>query len=263
MRRNQRHSPTFSVSALDLFASALGTFVLLTIFLFPYYINEEKRQTKQEELITDLTDSQQNLIECQQQKNEQQSEQQQLLLQLQTALSEAVKPVIAAPLPVDTGKLQSCQRQQVQQSKKLQRCQRQKQQCQRQLANTFLTLVLKWKTERQDIDLHVKDPNGNTFFYKKHNRNQVHFNSVAELSVDSVQGPGIEIWEHPQAIAGRYQVFANLYDRVGNIANPKVSTTLYYRGGSYKLPTVQLIQEEKKYLIATVIVSKTGKVTIK
>lgn len=40
MRRPNREINIFSMSALDLFASALGAFVLLTIILLPYYLNE-------------------------------------------------------------------------------------------------------------------------------------------------------------------------------------------------------------------------------
>ena len=36
-RRSRRHLEIFSISALDLFASALGAFILVTMILFPYY----------------------------------------------------------------------------------------------------------------------------------------------------------------------------------------------------------------------------------
>lgn len=259
MKRIQRTPPTFSISALDLFASSLGTFVLLTIFLFPFYTNEASQQGQIDDLATALEDSQQLEQQCQQQTTQQQqhivsltAEQQKLLDKLNNQV--AVK--------VDDKPLKKCQQQRSQKTQQLQRCQQQKRQCEAQLQGTFLTLVLKWTTERQDVDLHVQDPQGNTFFYKKHNRNGVHFKSRAELSVDSVQGPGIEIWEYPQARAGTYQIYANLYDRVGNVANPVIKTTLYYRGGSKKLPQVTLTQEDKKRLIATVYVSKQGKVSI-
>jgi hypothetical protein len=36
-RRQRRHIEIFSISALDLFASALGAFILVTMILFPYY----------------------------------------------------------------------------------------------------------------------------------------------------------------------------------------------------------------------------------
>lgn len=39
MRRRNREISIFSMSALDLFASALGAFILLTIVIFPYFPN--------------------------------------------------------------------------------------------------------------------------------------------------------------------------------------------------------------------------------
>lgn len=40
MRRLNRETTVFSTSAIDLFASALGAFILLVMILFPYYRNE-------------------------------------------------------------------------------------------------------------------------------------------------------------------------------------------------------------------------------
>ena len=40
MRRPNRDTTVFSTSAIDLFASALGAFILLVMILFPYYRNE-------------------------------------------------------------------------------------------------------------------------------------------------------------------------------------------------------------------------------
>ncbi len=37
MRRNRRNISVFSISALDLFAAALGAFILIVLVLFPYY----------------------------------------------------------------------------------------------------------------------------------------------------------------------------------------------------------------------------------
>ena len=39
MRRLNRETTVFNTSAIDLFASALGAFILLVMILFPYYRN--------------------------------------------------------------------------------------------------------------------------------------------------------------------------------------------------------------------------------
>jgi len=41
MRRRSREIQVFSLSALDLFASAMGTFILIAVILFPYYLKNE------------------------------------------------------------------------------------------------------------------------------------------------------------------------------------------------------------------------------
>ena len=41
MKRRSRELVIFSMSALDLFASALGAFILVTIILLPYYLKHD------------------------------------------------------------------------------------------------------------------------------------------------------------------------------------------------------------------------------
>ena len=41
MKRRSREVVIFSMSALDLFASALGAFILVTIVLLPYYLKHD------------------------------------------------------------------------------------------------------------------------------------------------------------------------------------------------------------------------------
>jgi|APTNR8051073442_1049403.scaffolds.fasta_scaffold01546_4 multidrug efflux pump subunit AcrA (membrane-fusion protein) len=49
LARRRQSMDILSVSALDLFASALGTFMLLVIMLFPYYLKEPVRQAEEEQ----------------------------------------------------------------------------------------------------------------------------------------------------------------------------------------------------------------------
>lgn len=44
MKKRSREINVFSMSALDLFASAMGAFILVMIILFPYYLNTSKVQ---------------------------------------------------------------------------------------------------------------------------------------------------------------------------------------------------------------------------
>jgi len=47
MRSPSRQLNIFSVSALDLFASAMGAFVIITVILFPYYLKSDKALAKE------------------------------------------------------------------------------------------------------------------------------------------------------------------------------------------------------------------------
>lgn len=211
MKRLNREINIFSMSALDLFASAMGTFILLTVVLFPYYL-------KNADIVKTISTLRQELEKTQQ--------------QLQN------KP--------ETDNLKQDLKN-----------------CQEKLKQTFLAVVMKWQTQKQDVDLHVIDPNNNEFYYQKHNRNRSYFpNANAELSVDTTNGPGIEIWENPLAKPGIYKIYAHLYARKGNHNNPIIKTTLYYRDGSKTLPNITLNQTTDKKLIAEIEVNADGKLLV-
>jgi hypothetical protein len=53
LARRRQSMDILSVSALDLFASALGTFMLLVIMLFPYYLKESVREAEEEQAVSD------------------------------------------------------------------------------------------------------------------------------------------------------------------------------------------------------------------
>jgi len=65
MRSPSRQINIFSVSALDLFASAMGAFVIIAVILFPYYMKADALQPKDIEVVfvCDTTGSMQNHID--------------------------------------------------------------------------------------------------------------------------------------------------------------------------------------------------------
>ena len=65
MKRGGRDISIFSMSALDLFASALGAFILIAIVLFPFFPN-----ISPEEAVRQLAKSQAELRACQAEKNQ-------------------------------------------------------------------------------------------------------------------------------------------------------------------------------------------------
>jgi hypothetical protein len=220
MKRLNRDINIFSMSALDLFASAMGTFILLVVVLFPYYL-------KNAEIVEKMSALRQELAKAQEQNPQ----------------------------------LEKCQTQKSNLQSEIKTLKRDLKNCHQKLRQTFLAVVMKWETKRQDIDLHIIDPDNNEFYYKKHNRHRSHFPNVnAELSVDTIKGPGIEIWENQRIKQGLYNVYAKLYARKGNSKNPVVRTTIYYRDGSKKLPNITLHETNKKKLIATIEINAEGEV---
>jgi hypothetical protein len=117
MRRPSRDTSVFTTSAVDLFASALGAFILLVMLLFPYYRNAgddtayarildimEQRDLNAGELAELLATSKQASNELQQLNEvnrgleERLSRQRTLLADLKTQLAESPSP---APKPVE------------------------------------------------------------------------------------------------------------------------------------------------------------------
>lgn len=227
MKRRNRDINIFSISALDLFASAMGVFILLTVVLFPYYLKNSEIMARMSAMRQELEQTQAQLAQSQQQLSECEAQRAELQGQIDS-LEQQVKN------------------------------------CHDQLKQTFLAVVIKWATDKQDVDLHIIDVAGHEFYYSRHNRDRSHFsNSNAELSVDTTNGPGIEIWEEPRAQPGRYKIYLNLYSRNDNSQNPLVKTTIYYRDGGKKLPDITLTQERRKQLVATVEVNADGSVEVR
>lgn len=57
MRRPSRQLNIFSISALDLFASAMGAFVIITVILFPYYMKNDEAIAKARVLSAQLEEA--------------------------------------------------------------------------------------------------------------------------------------------------------------------------------------------------------------
>ena len=66
MRKRNREINIFSMSALDLFASGMGAFILIMLILMPYYLNKARPlQEKIKDLQTRLASVQKQLQQCQ------------------------------------------------------------------------------------------------------------------------------------------------------------------------------------------------------
>src|SRR6202035_684926 len=64
MRRPNRNIEIFSMSVLDLFAAALGAFILVSVILFPNYMKQEKTALELQSTQKGLQSEQKSLNEC-------------------------------------------------------------------------------------------------------------------------------------------------------------------------------------------------------
>ncbi len=249
MRKKNREINIFSMSALDLFASALGAFILITIILFPYYLKVDRKvlaelktcETSLTSMTAENTDLTTKLDDCEKEKGE---------------ISEELKKCKEEGR-LNTGHLGECR-------ENLEECTRGASECAKELKKIFFILVMTWDTY-DDVDLHVVDPRGKEYYYKA----RTHPGSSYELSVDTIEnksanngkGGGVEIWEAPNAKIGTYKVYYKYYtDRAP--ANPAVKGKLYFRNEIIKFKTKTLTNKGSKTLIATIVINDEGEVEV-
>lgn len=210
MRRKSREINIFNMSALDLFASALGAFILIALVLFPFFPNITDKDLR--EL---LAEAQRKVTEVRQELTETKSElatTNQELTNTQNELADAKQ----------------------------------------ELRKKFLLVMMTWG-RRGDVDLYVRDPQGRIYFYK----NKIISGSNAAMEVDNIHGPGNEIWLHPQATPGDYEICYHYYeDR--NSGSVQVKGAYITPGGRREFPSVTLAKYEMRQ-IATININSEGK----
>ena len=243
MKFRSREINVFSISALDLFASALGAFILISIVLMPYFLRTDPDEVAR---------LRKNLAQAQAAE----AATQQRLAQAQAAAAETGE------------RLQQCQRQEAscrqeveglrQGAADLQRCRSELEVCTAKLAKTFLAIVIQWPTVRHDVDLHIFDASGREYFWDK----KRYSGHSGELSVDTTCGPGVEIWEIADAPVGEYRVYYNLFDRHGNGAPAVVNGGVYHREGHNPFRKTALTNPGTAQLVAKVTVKNDGNVEV-
>ena len=237
MKKASKEINIFSMSALDLFASALGVFILIAVVLFPFF---------------PYTETYEQLIE-EQAKSEELQEQ----LEAEQARSAALREQLAqAQAQKDAedrlqSRLETCEA-------NLEQTQKDLQECSRIAKRTFVLAVMSWATG-DDIDLHVIDPSGRRYFYQSAR----HSGSPAELEVDNTQGPGNEIWLHPSATPGKYTVVYHFYNSSGS-DRPQVSVRglILTQEAKEELPAIELTRDRPMQTAAEVHVDGEGNIRI-
>jgi len=229
MKRQNRDLNIFGMASLDLFASALGAFILVTVILFPYYPNTGDSKQKVAQVTATLQDVQSQL-----------QQQQTRLQQTHKALSNCEDRSAGLRMATQTKR---------DSESKLQ-------QCLGRLRKKFILVLMSWGS-KDDVDLHVVDPKGREFYFKK----KTFAGSQAKLEEDNIRGPGNEIWLHPLAGPGNYKIYYNYYRRRSQ--SVRVRGAVLTPDGKTALPDRRLQWEDQKPLVAVLTVDDNGDISIR
>ena len=236
MRRPHRNIEIFSMSVLDMFASALGAFIMIAVILFPYFNRKlqldaltERVAAAERDIRTMEADNARRAVAIQRQQTE-------------LALAPSVTRAVTA-------------------------CQQANAECAATLARAFVVVGIEWDGI-DDIDLSVQDPNGVLYdFINRHGRGLPvpgpNDTAQAFLSLDMRRGPGIEIWQTTSALPGRYTVTINNYNPASDEAVPVRSWIITRAGGRVDLPEVELSTTRSRIDVADFEVTADGLVLVR
>ena len=317
MKRRNREVSIFSMSALDLFASALGAFILLAIVMFPYFPNtgtadqrdldaalerlqaEETSNEELQEVLREIREDLERRLEAvraeaerqvaaaQREAEAAQAEAEAAQAEAEAArdaaevaqreASEAQEEAAAAQQAAEAAQdaAESAQREASEAQEEAAAAQRELSEAQEALAEggdreraleqalererrrKFLLVVISWSDD-DDVDLHVVDPAGNEFYYGARS----HAGSGARFEEDTTDGPGNEVWLHPQVTPGEYRVYYNLFSD-GGAPGVSVRGSVVHSIDRDELPSRRLTREGNRTLVATVVVDRDANVTVR
>ncbi len=232
MRRPNRNIEIFSLSVLDLFASALGGFIIIAVILFPYYLKDGELKAEAEKLKKTIVDQDGKLLAAERKRKDDEAE----IGKAKAELDDAKDKLDDAKEKLDKARVE--------------------------LAKTFLVIAIEWTVSGADVDLHITDPDGNEFDFANHNRDRRRFAAIpAQLSYDSTSGPGVEIWQHPLASPGRYKVEYVLYS-VPSGTDVEVKGNMFERNGRKEFERRTMKRRNERVVAATIVVKDNGDLTV-
>ena len=264
MKKRSREINVFSISALDLFASALGAFILMSLIFMVFFTMTSQDAGDAEQIQVALERCEQELATAEARGSD---------LQARLAGAESRNSDLEARLAetVDAAAVEACQsrlaesesalvacRSQLETSsgvtERLERVEGELQDCQRALRRSFMLVIASWSSGH-DVDLHVVDPAGREFYYL----NRRIGGSAAALEEDNTRGPGNEVWLHPSAETGRYRVCYKLFS---GSPSTSVRGSILWQEGKIGVPNINLTQEDQVRLAVDVLVDDDGRVSV-
>ena len=273
MKKRSREFNIFSVAALDLFASALGAFILMSLIFVVFFTMTsqdveqlEELQTALEQCGTERTQAQASLAQCEARLG--QSVDATALAQCQSDLAACEAQLSGS---ADASELAQCQADlataQARNAEleaqlnaiggvtnRLDRANEELDACLDALKRTFVLVIMSWSTN-DDVDLHVVDPAGREFYFA----NRRELGSQAALEEDNTRGPGNEVWLHPSAESGRYRVCYKLFS---GWPSPRVRGTVLWQEGKVALPELNLTRDDQVRLAAEIVVDGEGDISV-
>ena len=297
MKRRNREINIFSMSALDLFASALGAFILLAIVIFPYFPNIGMAELEALEAALDrLQDEEEENAalaalreELEGRLRQVQAEYDSRVTQLQARVADLTQQVSdsdqlrdrlagaqaaradaeAAQADAEAAQARAEEERDVAEGE-LAEALADNEVLEANLADErrreFLSVNISWSTD-DDVDLHVVDPRGNEYAWNSRS----HPGSPARFEEDTVNGPGNELWLHPTVEPGQYEIYYNLYSRpctrrlagCSGQANPVVRGAIIYSRGRDELRNVTLTLGPRHHVAMVMVeTDASGGVTV-
>lgn len=212
----------FSVSFLDVMCCALGAVLLLYVIVPKVTMKEAMEIREHREIIEQIDD---------------------ILEQLENSVERELLERIQNEIESLKRKISNIVQENQRLRQELEAAQQTIDEYENELRESnFIVITMSWKTEKQDVDLWVIDPQGRKYYFEKRN----YIGIPGNLAADTLVGPGVEVWEVLNPIEGKYRIYANLYAKKGNNDNPVVKTRLFYRKGAKELNQVILSTENKE-----------------
>ena len=250
MKKRSREINVFSISALDLFASALGAFILISLIFMVFFTMTSQDAGDAEQIQVALERCEQELATAESRNSD-------LEARLAETVDAAAVEACQSRLAESESALVAC-RSQLETSSgvtdRLERVEGELQDCQRALRRSFMLVIASWSS-RHDVDLHVVDPAGREFYFG----NRRIGGSPAALEEDNTRGPGNEVWLHPSAETGRYRVCYKLF---GGSPSTSVRGSILWQEGKIEVPNINLTQEDQVRLAIDVLVDDDGRVSV-
>jgi hypothetical protein len=226
MQRKNRDINIFSLSAIDLFCSGMGAIMVLMVLLMPYYMRPEAEPMQQA-----LDQAREELASARQAEAAAREE------VARSRQAEAAARSEATRAQSENAALRSS------------------------ASKPVLAVAISWDAAGTDIDLHIVDPSGRTFYFGK----KTNPGSPAAMEVDSTVGPGNELWLHPQATPGTYKIFYDYYS--GRSPSVPVRGFVVYQGGRIPLSSSPVVlsasRQNNPVKVCELVVASDGSVTIR